>query len=299
MNPSGDKWLAVLGQLRIDKKGNPAPHKPLLLLTVIEMVEKELVKEPFLPLSGELTFRFLALWPIVAARRNQPPEIWLPFYHLNTARIWTPLDATGTPTEERRRVAAVRIDPEFFECLLDADFRERLRVLLITRYFADPAERAALAEFADVRLDRANELNDRVARYAVAHRIAREARFRVTVVPAYNYTCALTGYRLVTAIAGSIVDAAHIHQFANSRNNDPRNGIALSKNAHWTFDEGLWSVTDDFRIVLAKDRFSETGPDQLLLAKYEGKRIHLPKRKDLWPDQRHLEWHRRNKLGSV
>ena len=67
----------------------------------------------------------------------------------------------------------------------------------------------------------------------------REGRFRVRVVAAYDYTCALTGYRLTTIAAGSIVDAAHIHQFADSRNNDVQNGLALSKNAHWLFDIGL------------------------------------------------------------
>jgi putative restriction endonuclease len=41
-------------------------------------------------------------------------------------------------------------------------------------------------------------------------------------VAAYNYTCALTRYRLTTIAGGSIVDAAHIHQFSDSRNNDPR-----------------------------------------------------------------------------
>ena len=57
-------------------------------------------------------------------------------------------------------------------------------------------------------------------------RTMREARFRIAIVAAYNYTCALTGYRLTTITAGSIVDAAHIHQFANSQNNDPQNDHA-------------------------------------------------------------------------
>ncbi len=71
------------------------------------------------------------------------------------------------------------------------------------------------------------------------------------VVSAHNYTCALTGYRLTTIAAGSIVDAAHIHQFSDSRNNDARNGIALCKNAHWLFDHGLWTLTDEYRVVVA------------------------------------------------
>lgn len=299
MNASRDKWLARLSGLRVDRKGNTAPHKPLLLLTALEMAELGILREPRLPLSGELSFRFLALWPIVAARRTQAPEIWLPFFHLKTSGIWLPLDANGVPTEERRRAVVAQIAPDFFDCLLDSGFREQLRLILIDRYFTDPAERSALAEFAGVQLNQADRVNDAVVRYESAHRLVREVRFRLTVVPAYDYTCALTGYRLVTAQAGSIVDAAHIHQFANSRNNDPRNGLALSKNAHWAFDQGLWSLTDDYRVILATTRFRETGPDAMLLSAFEGKRIGLPKEKSLWPDPRHLNWHRQNRLSDL
>jgi len=38
-----------------------------------------------------------------------------------------------------------------------------------------------------------------------ARQQGREARFRLTVVAAYNYACALTNYRLTTIDAGSIV----------------------------------------------------------------------------------------------
>gem|GEM_PF-5268008 len=71
----------------------------------------------------------------------------------------------------------------------------------------------------------------------------RHARFRIEVViVAYRHTCALTGCRMTTLGRDkmeSIVDAAHIHEFRDSRNNDPRNGLALCKNAHWQFERGL------------------------------------------------------------
>jgi putative restriction endonuclease len=98
----------------------------------------------------------------------------------------------------------------------------------------------------------------------------REARFRLRAVAAYHYTCALTRYRLTTVTAGSIVDAAHMHQFARSRNNDPRNGLALCKNAHWLFDNGLWTLTDDCKVIVAAGCFSEEGPDQKALQDYHG-----------------------------
>src|SRR6516164_6757639 len=92
-----------------------------------------------------------------------------------------------------------------------------------------------------------------------AQKQGREARFRLNIVAAYNYTCALTRYRLTTITGASIVDAAHIHQFADSRNNDLRNGLALTKNAHWLFDNGLWTLGDDYRVIVAHGNFAEAG----------------------------------------
>jgi len=127
----------------------------------------------------------------------------------------------------------------------------------------------------------------------------REARFRLSIVAAYNYTCALTGFRLTTITAGSIVDAAHIHQFSSSRNNDPRNGLALCKNAHWLFDNGLWTVGDDYTVIVAVGRFSEESPDQKGLRTYHGRKIRLPSDPSLWPNPIHLAWHRKNKFQGA
>ena len=49
------------------------------------------------------------------------------------------------------------------------------------------------------------------------------------------------------------------------------NGLALSRNAHWMFDEGLWSVRGDGRVVLAPQRFTENGPEGLRLQPYAGR----------------------------
>jgi putative restriction endonuclease len=45
--------------LRFDRaSGDPAPHKPLLLLVVLEMDEQGLLPNEVLPLTPELAFRF-------------------------------------------------------------------------------------------------------------------------------------------------------------------------------------------------------------------------------------------------
>ncbi len=292
MSTQCDRWLKVAANLRVDRKGGIAPHKPLLLLVVAELAEQGKLTQPVLFLTGELTFRFLAYWTVVATRRPQKPAIYLPFYHLRSDGGWTPLDETGQPTLERRRAVAVRLDDEFFVCLNDAEFRERLRRVLIAKYFDDPAERAALYELVGLPVPPDDIVQADAKLYEATRERGREARFRLIVVPAYDYTCALTGYRLITVDAGSIVDAAHIHQFADSRNNHPRNGIALCKNAHWMFDQGLWSLDDDYRVIVADWRFHESGNEAFFLSQMSGRQIQLPSDRNYWPDKTHLDWHR-------
>ena len=100
-------------------------------------------------------------------------------------------------------------------------------------------------------------------------------------------------------LSGSIVDAAHIHRFANSRNNDPRNGLALCKNAHWLFDTGLWTLDDDFRVRVAATKFSESGAEGLRLKSLEGQKIRLPAASQYWPDPVHMAWHRNNRFQGI
>ena len=97
----------------------------------------------------------------------------------------------------------------------------------------------------------------------------------------------------------SIVDAAHIHEFSDSRNNDPRNGLALSKNAHWQFDRGLWSITDDYRVTVNHAKFIEEGVPGQKLADFDGHRLFLPSDPKYWPEPTHLAWHRGHRCAVI
>lgn len=289
-----EKWLRVVSNLSVSRKGGIAPYKPLLLLVLAELAEEGKLSDSTLPLTGELVFRFLAYGTVVAERLSQRPDIRLPFYHMRSDGCWTPLDENGQPTLEKRRAVAAWLDETFLGCLNDPDFRNQMRRILIAKYFIDAGERAALYQLVGLPIPPDPIVKEYARLYEPSLERGREARFRLTVVPAYNYTCALTEYRLVTVDSGSIVDAAHIHQFADSRNNHPRNGIALCKNAHWMFDEGLWSLDDEYHILVAAKRFDESGIDALLLSLKANRRILLPTDSNYWPDKAHLAWHRRH-----
>jgi putative restriction endonuclease len=298
---TSEGWLAKLANLKVDRaRGDPAPHKPLLLLVVLELAELGLLPKDVLPLTPELAFRFCSYWSIVNSRRRQRPDVRYPFYHLGSDGIWSPLGENGTPTSERFKARYAAMPPDFVAFASDPISRDTARRILIAKYFP-PHERLGLYELTGMPVPS----DDEIARDATykgpedARKQGREARFRLRVVAAYNYTCALTGYRLTTITGGSIVDGAHIHQFADSRNNDPRNGLALTKNAHWLFDNGLWTLSDDYRVMVALETFAEAGPEQHLLAPYHGQRIQLPKDESLWPNPVHIAWHRNKKFRSV
>src|SRR5438067_12965862 len=97
-----EEWLAKFANLNIDKaSGDPAPHKALLLLVVLELAEQGLLPNQVLPLTPELAFRFCTYWSIVASRRKQRPDIRYPFYHLKSDGSWSPLDADGKAATDR------------------------------------------------------------------------------------------------------------------------------------------------------------------------------------------------------
>ena len=64
-----ERWLAKLAKLKIDLKGNPAPHKPLLLLVVIELAEQGLLPRGTFTLTPEIAFAHIgASWRTVALK---------------------------------------------------------------------------------------------------------------------------------------------------------------------------------------------------------------------------------------
>ena len=96
MNDQGF-WLAKFARLRIDTASN-APHKPLLLLVVLELAQEGAFGPDVLPLTPQLAFRFSSYSRIVAHRRKQKLDVRWPFTKLKTEGVWVQLDDRGEPT---------------------------------------------------------------------------------------------------------------------------------------------------------------------------------------------------------
>jgi putative restriction endonuclease len=291
VSPECTQWLNVLSDLHT---ATEAPHKPLLLLVVCDLAEEGKLAGAVLHRNGDLVFRFSSYWRIVAERRRAKHDVKLPFFPLRTDRVWKPLEADGRPAEDRTRAILAQLDISFFVCLSNADFRTLARRTLIAKYF-EPHERAELYSLVGLEVPPDDIVAADTIRFLRSEEseAKRDARFSFRVLPAYNYTCALTRYRMIAINGTTALDVAHILQFKKGGSNHPTNGIALSKTAHWLFDRGFWSITDDLRVLVAADRFDEAGEEAYLLKKLAGRELLRPANSHFLPDPSCLAWHRK------
>ena len=126
-------------------------------------------------------------------------------------------------------------------------------------------------------------------------------RFRQEVMRAYDFKCAFTGSKLppLGKTYSPGVDAAHIYPWSLKGSNDVCNGISLSKQMHWAFDEGIlrlrYAPTD---AILLLDMPSEiasfaarTGFDLIPYLALCGSlpKTHLPQDSSQWPSRTALK----------
>ena len=292
------RWLGKLTKLNpASGRGEctgKAPHKPLLLLCLLDMAEAgELTSRAFTRTPG-LVLRFRSYGSLVTDRWPTRLDLRLPFFHLSTQGFWEALDAEMRASRSSETCVVCELHPEFFDLVADPGFRLKARIVLVTKYFA-PTEQVAFFETFGIQGDESSRasgtrLMEETAE--AAKRKGRCARFAVRVCSEYRYTCALTGYRCVAGDGATIVDAAHIEQWASTQNDDPTNGLALSKNAHWMFDQGLWSADDNLRIVVNTHAFTEQGPEAFRLANFTGRHLQFDPASKLRPAPGCLRRHR-------
>jgi predicted restriction endonuclease len=118
----------------------------------------------------------------------------------------------------------------------------------------------------------------------------RDAAFRSIVLGNYGHTCAVTGQRFYSARHVE-ADGAHIIGKEVRGTDDPRNGIALSKSAHWAFDQGLFTISDQYEVIV-NPKISGASTARFPALELERRKILLPTDSCYWPHQDALTWHK-------
>ena len=121
---------------------------------------------------------------------------------------------------------------------------------------------------------------------------ARDTAFSRVVRAAYDYRCAACGLRVFLDDGTILVDAAHIIPFSVSKDNDPRNGMALCRNHHWAMDKYLVAPTPAnprpvWRVSGDLDRRIEGQTDLLSL---DGTAVLQPRDARYHPREDTLKW---------
>ena len=292
-----------------------APHKPLLLLAIMDLFAEGSITANLVELTPELGELFTLYWARVMPR-DQRGNLALPFFHLRSDGFWHLVPQPGkeallSATRQIRSVnqlrdtlLGARLDEELYTLLGAKRSRDLLHAVLIETYFA-PEVQLGLLEQGAINIEsfrysqklleqaRTKQVKEQLADEDNYRLAARDQGFRRAVVTTYNHRCALCGIRMLTPDGHTAVDAAHIVPWSISHSNDPRNGMALCRLCHWTFDEGLISVSSHHVVITSPQlATNQNVPGHLLTL--EGRGIIGPLEQPLWPDLDALSWHHRH-----
>lgn len=123
----------------------------------------------------------------------------------------------------------------------------------------------------------------------IGSRIVRDRIFRRIILRAYDERCAITGLKLINGGGRAEISAAHIRPVEANGPDVINNGIALSGTAHWMFDRGLISLSDDLEILISR-QVNDLESVQAFINKTS--RALAPARQIERPHPRFLQWHR-------
>lgn len=315
------KYLNQLKKLRRAKteRLGAAPHKPILLLAIMDGIEKGEIFSNRISITPELVLSFKDIWSRLVIS-NHTANFALPFFHMKSEPFWRlvslndasiPVSSSGSIkslSALKDSLAFAEIDKELLTLLFDPVAREVIKIELLDFYFPETKNLFSNSESDFVNQLEMQILNDDRQTYAQRVEELRNVMqvnefeeeiyvrcgiFKREIPKIYNYTCAISGLRVETTINAQLVDACHIVPFAVSKDDTIGNGFSLTPTLHRAFDRGLITVNDDYIIrispvvVEVDSAFS--------LKQFEGMQMRLPLKNQHYPLQQNFEWHRKEK----
>lgn len=308
--------FAQLNPSRIKKKesGN-APYKPILLLSVIELISQGTISDNHIYVSDELINTFNKYWNCLASNSAYRGGLHYPFIHLESEGFWQvefkpdckkgrKLDSTKAL---REAVEYATLDSELFTFIQDPVAVTRLIDALIDAWFSSSREQIEEILQVNQNLQEITQeeinISDSTVNFleqpkvVLKKSLVRNAFFRKAVVQIYDYKCAFCQMKVMNSLRQNIVDGAHIKPFAEFFDSRVNNGLSLCKNHHWAFDQGWFSINDEYRIIVASD-LEEESPNAKPMRDFHGKLIIRPNSEQYFPSLEALQWHRLNRFRN-
>lgn len=308
-------YIYCFKHLKRDSKNGGAPHKPILLLSIIDLFESGVLSNNQIYILPELVAAFKSNWSQLVAT-NHFPIFAMPFYHMSSEPFWKLKPNIGCEKWIESKcsmrslgnltiaVQFAYIDKELSDILLVSEFRDILKIALLDKYFPDRMlnyeafvnndlpKVAILLESSEEYKRKIIELKNKIDENAFQEEIfIRGGLFKREIPKIYSNTCAISGLRIDAISNLSMVDACHIVPFSDGYDDTLSNGIALCPNLHRAFDRGLISISDDYTVLINKN-FVESRTSAYNLSQFESQKIFLPITANLYPSLENLAKHR-------
>lgn len=327
---SWEKFATAFEKLRVSSrstyKSGKAPHKPCMLLAVIESIEQGDFSDNEIRYEPILLERFEKYFKVVhtkTSNRNTRSEIraYYPFVYLDNEDFWnlhnsnkSILFLSGSERNDiatkgvrsvLERVEFASLDEELFKFMQNSEIRQLLRDVIIKEWFPEHQEQFWRAvndakeqkkfeqEFYKESIETLVD-QEELGTFANWRRInnLRDSNFRKLVLRAYNFRCAATGWQLKTKNGESLLEAAHIMPLANRKDNRPQNGIALLPTIHRAMDRDLIAPGPDYKWYASKYLKDAARIDEgaKWLWSLHGEPVHVPENTRLQPSENSLQW---------
>lgn len=141
------EYKESITQMTVNKKGsNTAPHKAILLLAIIDLIERGSIRDSFIPLSDELIRTFSNIWKAkVPITSPFSCKFSYPFFHLQSSPFWKLSKASTYIGQKeyssiatlKRDFIGAKIDNDLFLYLTIPEFRDEIRQLLNDIFLTD------------------------------------------------------------------------------------------------------------------------------------------------------------------
>ncbi len=295
-----------LAKLKVDRsKGAVAPHKAILMLSVIQSIEKKEITENRIFITPELVARFKDNWHELVRNERFNPNFSLPFYHLKSDGFWHLKTSVGkeillTSSNSIRSFAALKnaidyayFDETFYDLLMNHHSREIMKHTLLQTYLEGQKVKGGdyglLQRVENQILNEASgDYKNEVVKTDEEEIFVRSGVFKKVVPKIYNYTCCISGMKIIATRDVQMIDACHIVPFSESHDDTIRNGISLSPNLHRAFDRFLITIDKHFDIIVS-EHFTESGSHSIRA--FHGRKIYLPNEIQYRPSLDNLNWH--------
>lgn len=317
MQQSLQKYLISFKKLRIDRAHGTAPHKPVLLLSVLQAFQNDLITNDKIYITPELVALFKANWSLLVTS-NHDCRFALPFYHLTSDRFWKLIPKPGFESilqlsasmrsfaNLNAAVDCAVIENDLLLLMKGNKSNSILRQFLLDQYFPETknnfnnssGEQQKLFDDIEGKILRedAAEYRKEIKRLMQQQNeeeiFLRGSLFKREVPKIYNNTCCISGMKIDATISVSMVDACHIVPFSESYDDTITNGIALCPNLHRAFDRGLIAIDSNYKVVVSKT-FKEDETNYSIKV-FEMRQIILPKQKVFYPAAENFNWHLKN-----